>query len=174
LIKARIAMEEQDYSEALSAYEKLIAQNRDFISEVLPDFFECYRATGRLDDFERYIESLVSKDASLAGDIAYAAIVGNMTSSLALIACIEQFVLQDDVLIDLIDVNEIKSAGSEQKRAILERIAGALRKLALSSARYRCTNCGYSTQRFIWHCPSCKLWETVRPVQRFQLESVMA
>jgi lipopolysaccharide biosynthesis regulator YciM len=174
LIKARIAMEEQDYSEALSAYEKLIAQNRDFISEVLPDFFECYRATGRLDDFERYIELLVSKDASLAGDIAYAAIVGNMTGSLALIACIEQFILQDDVLIDLIDVNEIKSAGSEQKRAILERIAGALRKLALSSARYRCTNCGYSTQRFIWHCPSCKLWETVRPVQRFQLESVMA
>jgi lipopolysaccharide biosynthesis regulator YciM len=49
-----------------------------------------------------------------------------------------------------------------------------LRRLALSSARYKCANCGYSTQRFIWHCPSCKLWETIRPIQRFQLEAVIA
>jgi len=174
VIGAHIAKEERDYAQALSLYEKLISQNRDFISEVLPDLFECFRATERLGDFERYIESLISEDRSLAGEMAYAAIVGNLTESPALIACIEEFVLHDDVLAGLLDVEEIGAADTAKKRATLERIATALRKLALSSARYRCANCGYSTQRFIWHCPSCKLWETVRPIQRFQLEAVMA
>jgi lipopolysaccharide biosynthesis regulator YciM len=44
----------------------------------------------------------------------------------------------------------------------------------MASARYRCSNCGYSAQRFIWHCPSCKLWETVRPIQSVPLENVIA
>jgi lipopolysaccharide biosynthesis regulator YciM len=49
-----------------------------------------------------------------------------------------------------------------------------LRTIAMANARYRCTNCGYSTQRFIWHCPSCKLWETVRPIQSVPLENILA
>ena len=49
-----------------------------------------------------------------------------------------------------------------------------LGQIALSNARYRCVNCGYSTQRFIWHCPSCKLWETMRPIQNFQLEAMLS
>jgi lipopolysaccharide biosynthesis regulator YciM len=52
-------------------------------------------------------------------------------------------------------------------------VASGLRMLALSTARYRCGNCGYGTQKFIWQCPSCKLWETIRPVQRFQLETAV-
>ena len=53
-------------------------------------------------------------------------------------------------------------------------IADSLRTIAMANARYRCVNCGYSTQRFIWHCPSCKLWETVRPIQTVPLENVLA
>ena len=43
----------------------------------------------------------------------------------------------------------------------------------VSAGTYRCTNCGYSTQQFIWHCPSCKLWETVRPIQSLPLENLL-
>ena len=63
---------------------------------------------------------------------------------------------------------------AEQRAAAIERIADGLRTIALANARYRCSNCGYSTQRFIWHCPSCKLWETVRPIQSVPLETVLA
>ena len=43
----------------------------------------------------------------------------------------------------------------------------------VTEGTYRCANCGYSTQRFIWHCPSCKLWETVRPIQTLALETML-
>jgi len=174
LIRAGIAKREEQYSEARALFEQLIANNRDFISEVLTDLYDCYQTAGHEPEFERYIEQLVANDPSLASEVAYAAIMAELTESPALARCIEEFVLRDEVLADLVDVEELEAAVGEVKRAMLQRISGALRKLALAGVRYRCTNCGYSTQRLIWHCPSCKLWETVRPVPHFQLESVMA
>lgn len=173
-LKAAIAKEDEDYGEALTLYNRLIERDREVISEVLPDLLHCYQATGRPEKFEHYIEALTREDPSLANELAYAAITTKLLESPALLHCIEQFILQDKVLVDLVDIDEIEKGNAAEKRAVIERAASGLRRLALSSARYRCTNCGYSTQRFIWHCPSCKLWETIRPIQRFQLEAVMA
>jgi lipopolysaccharide biosynthesis regulator YciM len=173
-LKAAIAKESGDFAQALTLYHRLIEKDRAFISEVLPDLLACYADTDRRDEFERYIEGLLVEDATLATEIAYAAITGNLLESPALLHCIEEFILGDDVLADLVDVDDLKLGDAAQRRAVIERVASALRRLALSSARYKCANCGYSTQRFIWHCPSCKLWETIRPIQRFQLEAVIA
>lgn len=35
---------------------------------------------------------------------------------------------------------------------------------------YRCANCGFSGQQLHWLCPSCKQWETVRPIQGVEAE----
>src|SRR5690606_14134418 len=98
----------------------------------------------------------------------------DLTKSAALARSVEAFVLGNEVLADLVNVEELKSLPDAERRGAIARVARGLRQIALSSARYRCTNCGYSTQRFIWHCPSCKLWETVRPLHSFQLEALVS
>ncbi|WP_166252118.1 lipopolysaccharide assembly protein LapB [Marinobacter salicampi] len=35
---------------------------------------------------------------------------------------------------------------------------------------YRCVSCGFSGQQLHWLCPSCKRWETVRPIQGVEAE----
>ncbi|KEF32675.1 Heat shock (Putative periplasmic) protein YciM, precursor [Marinobacter nitratireducens] len=35
---------------------------------------------------------------------------------------------------------------------------------------YRCANCGFSGQQLHWLCPSCKQWETIRPIQGVEAE----
>ncbi|HTN33111.1 MAG TPA: lipopolysaccharide assembly protein LapB [Marinobacter sp.] len=35
---------------------------------------------------------------------------------------------------------------------------------------YRCSNCGFDGQQLHWLCPSCKRWETVRPIQGVEAE----
>jgi lipopolysaccharide biosynthesis regulator YciM len=35
---------------------------------------------------------------------------------------------------------------------------------------YRCVNCGFGGQQLHWLCPSCKQWETVRPIQGVEAE----
>ena len=173
LIRAAIAEEDGDYALALGLYEQVLDKDSQFMPEVLPALFDCYAEAARLPDFECYIEKLVARDPSAANSIAYAAIIGDLTDSEALTRCVEEFVFGDETLAELVDVDTLRTATTEHRRQALDRISNALRSLGLASARYRCANCGYSTRRFIWHCPSCKQWETLRPMERFQLESVI-
>ncbi|HEY5566898.1 MAG TPA: lipopolysaccharide assembly protein LapB [Gammaproteobacteria bacterium] len=174
LIRAEIAKREGDYAQALGLYEQVLDRDRAFIAEVLPNLFACFQATGQVAAFERYVAELIEQDESAANDLAYAGIAGDLTESPALVKCVENFVLHDEILSNLVDVEDLQAEDLERRTAAFRRIAGALRKLTLSNARYRCANCGYSTQRFLWHCPSCKLWESIRPIQRVPLESLMS
>jgi lipopolysaccharide biosynthesis regulator YciM len=174
LIRATLAREEQNYGEAIPLYEQVIASDRHFISEVLPPLLDCYRAAGQLPEFDAYVEGLIASDASLHRDLAYAAIIGDLRGSKALAGAVERFVLEHPVLANLVNAAELRTLPTAPRAAAIERIAGGLRTIALANARYRCSNCGYSTQRFIWHCPSCKQWEAVRPIQSVPLENVLA
>ena len=173
LIRAMLAQEEHDYAQAIPLYEQVIAADRHFITEVLPPLLECHRAAGGLAEFDAYLEQLLVKDASLHRDLAYAAITGDLEGSQVLRSAVERFVFAHPVLAALVNAKELETLAAEQRGPAIERITQALRTVALANARYRCANCGYSTQRFIWHCPSCKLWETVRPIQSVPLETVL-
>lgn len=174
LIRATLAREEKDYAQAIPLYEQAIAADRHFISEVLPPLLECYRAANRLPELDAYLEGLMARDPSLYRDLAYGAIIGDLSGSNALAGAVERFVFEHPVLGNLVNAAELRTLPVAQRAAAIQRIAGSLRTIALANARYRCANCGYSTQRFIWHCPSCKLWETVRPIQSVPLENMLA
>ena len=173
-IRAALAQEEGDFAEAIALYEQVIAADRHFISEVLPSLMKCYREAGRLANLESYLQKLANRDAESQRDLAFAAVIGNVTDSPTLAASVERFVFEHPVLASLVNAEELKKLPDEQRLRAINRIADGLRKVAQASARYRCSNCGYSTQRFIWHCPSCKLWETIRPIQTFALENVLS
>jgi lipopolysaccharide biosynthesis regulator YciM len=173
LIRARIAHDEGRYRDAVGLYRQVVEQNRGFITEVMPNLLSCYEQDGSGDDFEAFIASLSKSDPMINRELAYAAVLHELTRSPALAASIAAFVADDDVLSRLVDLKTIESGEPALNAAALERIAEGLRMLALSTPRYRCGNCGYGAQRFVWHCPSCKLWETIRPVPRFQLETAV-
>ena len=174
LIRAVLAQEELDYDQAIALYEQVIDADKHFLTEVLPPLMQCHRDSGRSSEFDAYLQRLIAKDGSLQRDLAFAAVIGNLTDSTTLATCVERFVFDNAVLANLVNADELKALAPEQRHRAIERITQGLRQIALSSARYRCSNCGYSTQRFIWHCPSCKLWETVRPIQSFPLETVLS
>jgi lipopolysaccharide biosynthesis regulator YciM len=174
LIRATLAREEQDYAQAIPLYEQVIAADRHFITEVIPPLLECYRAADRLAEFDGYLRRLMAKDDAVYRDIAYAAIIGSLNGSVELVRAVERFVLEHPVLANLVNAAELRGLPDPQRAAAIQRIAAGLRTIAMANARYRCANCGYSTQRFIWHCPSCKHWETVRPIQSVPLETVLA
>ncbi len=173
LIRATLAQEDRDYAQAIALYEQVVSTNQHFITEVLPPLLECYRAMGHVAEFDSYLDTLIARDDSLYKNLAYAAIIGNLGGSPALSRLVERFVFEHPVLANLVNADELKNLPAEQRGAAVARIASGLRTIALASARYRCSNCGYSTQRFIWHCPSCKLWETVRPLSSVPLETVL-
>jgi len=54
--------------------------------------------------------------------------------------------------------------GAEPDEATLRRLCAALRRQALRAPRFRCSECGFSSNGFFWQCPGCKSWDTLQPL----------
>jgi len=55
-------------------------------------------------------------------------------------------------------------AGTEASEDQLRAVAGALRNVVERHARYRCSDCGLDSSTFLWQCPGCKSWDTLRAI----------
>ena len=174
LIRAAIASEQGDHSQAVTLYKQLLTSDRRLMVEILPLLESACREIGRDGEIERYLKGLIGKDGSIKRDIAYAAIASGLEQAPLLRDCVEEFLLGNDTLAPLIDVELLKSLSPDRRRESIHRICGGLRRLATSGSRYRCTDCGYSSKRLLWHCPSCKSWESIRPVQAFRFAEMTA
>ena len=51
----------------------------------------------------------------------------------------------------------------------MSELASVLRRLAASTPRYRCAECGFSSTGHFWQCPGCKTWDSQRPLTRFDV-----
>jgi len=173
LIRAAIAIEEEDFETAVGLYHRVLETDGYLIAEILHSLVETHRRRGTLGQLQEFLSRLMVVNPGLEADIAVAAIVSNMLDEPVLYSAVEAFILHNDTLSSLVDLEHLISLDDEPRRAIVARIAGGLRHLAMGSARYRCIQCGYSTRRFIWNCPGCKAWETVRPVNRIQFEGLL-
>ena len=174
LIKATIAQEEGGYSEALRLYEQVLEADSRLMVEILPQLFDCYHQAEREEEFERYLQSLIIQDSSIANVIAYAAILVDLKKSKVIKTCVENFILGDSMLSSFIDVEYFSSLSNSAREKAIERITSGLRNLALSRPRYNCNKCGYRSEKILWHCPSCKSWESIRPAQGFQFKNLMS
>ncbi len=67
---------------------------------------------------------------------------------------------------------DMQSLGNGDDSA-LAKIRKALSTLASSTPRYQCQECGFSSQKLLWQCPSCRSWETQRPASRVQFDTVL-
>jgi lipopolysaccharide biosynthesis regulator YciM len=173
LIRAAIAIEEDDFDTAVRLFHRVLETDGYLIAEILHSLVESHRRRGSLPELKDFLSKLMLANASLEADIAVAAILSNMLEEPVLYSAVEAFILHNDTLSSLVDLEHLTSLDAEPRRAVVARIAGGLRRLAMGSARYRCIQCGYSTRRFIWNCPGCKAWETVRPVNRIQFEGLL-
>jgi len=115
----------------------------------------------------------MAKDADLKAALAYAVVRNGLLEPEILRDCVEDFVERHAVLAGLVEADRLAELADSDREQAMTRIIVALRRLAESGVRYRCTGCGYGSQRLIWHCPSCKAWETIRPVQTLQLENLV-
>ena len=173
LVRASVAVEEEDYATAARLYRSVLEEDGYLISEILPQLLECHRQAGTMPQLEQLLDELVVRQPALETDLAVTAILGNLLDEPVLYRSVESFVLHNDTLASLVDIEELAAQEDDARRVTVRRIAGGLRRLAMGSARYRCSNCGYATRQLIWHCPGCKSWETVRPVNEIQFEGLL-
>ncbi|HZD52248.1 MAG TPA: lipopolysaccharide assembly protein LapB [Woeseiaceae bacterium] len=173
LTRAEIAQATDDTRTALRLYHRIVEEHTYLITEALPKLVDIHEREGSLDVLERDLRSMLVKHPDMATYVAYTAIVNDIGGIGVIDDCVEQYMLDDPILAEFIDLQAARGGSAKDRRAALARVRAALNKLAAATPRYKCTECGFSSQRLLWQCPSCKNWETQRPSSRVQFDSLL-
>ena len=172
LTRAHIARETDDSATALSLYNRIIAEHTYLIAETLPEIVSIYRREGKVEELDRAIADMIDDDPDMSALVAYTAIVHDLGGITTIDAAVERYMLDEPTLAEFVDLQQLNGAG-EGRTGVLEKVRRALGKLAAATPRYQCQECGFSSQRLLWQCPSCRSWETQRPASRVQFDTVL-
>ena len=165
LVRADIAIEQSDLDLAERLLAAVITHDPALSIEAVPRLVRLARAAGS--EGEATVARVVAARPDAGNDIAIAAIMADALDFSALEKKVRACLAQDDAIAGL-----VRAIGRDptalDARAVRD-IASILRRLAATTPRYRCANCGYSSIDHFWQCPGCKNWDSQRPLLRFDL-----
>jgi lipopolysaccharide biosynthesis regulator YciM len=173
LTRAEIARETDDVRTALRLYHRVIDENANLITEALPKLVEIYEREGSTGELEKSLRSLFERSPEVKMDVAYTAIVNDIGGIKVIDDCVEEYILNEPTLTDFIDLQSVYEGNEKDRKSALHKVRSAMSKLAATLPRYQCKECGFSSQRLLWQCPSCKDWESQRPFRSVRFDSVL-
>jgi lipopolysaccharide biosynthesis regulator YciM len=173
LTRAHIARETEDTKTALRLYHRIIDEHTYLISEALPEIVAIYEKEEQIPELERALQSMLKKNPEMRSLVAYTAIVNDIGGIPTIDACVEKYMLDEPTLAEFIDLQGLAGEDQGAHESALAKVRRALSKLASATPRYQCQECGFSSQRLLWQCPSCRDWETQRPASRVQFDTVL-
>lgn len=173
LIRAEIARDTEDNKTALRLYHRILDENTYLITEALPKLVEIHDRDNSTAQLEKNLTALFSKHPEMKIEVAYTAIVNNIGGIKVIDDCVEEYMLNEPTLTDFIDLQTLDEGSAEDRHTALIKVRAALSKLASTTPRYQCKECGFSSQRLLWQCPSCKNWEAQRPFTSVRFDSVL-
>ena len=86
---------------------------------------------------------------------------------------VKDYMLNEPTLAEFVDLQRLADHDKAAGDSAFGKVRRALSQLATSTPRYQCQECGFSSQRLLWQCPSCRNWETQRPASRVQFDTVL-
>ena len=162
ILRGDLARKQGDPALALQLYRRVVRRDFHLLAIVLPRLADAARQAGEPQQFDATLEEIISLGAGNHAEIAYAAIVGGYYDDPVILECVRAMLSIDSDLRDM--AGAFLTPGVEPSREQLRAIAGALRNVVLRHARYKCSECGLDSSTFLWHCPGCHSWESLRGV----------
>jgi len=166
MLAGQVYEAQSDWPRALNAYRAVLEQDVDYVPEVLTPIKRCFDALDDADGFERLLEPLIERYRGVSPVLARTHLIERDQGDLAAQAYLsEQLRLRPSVkgLATLIGLNLRTS--SEGARGDLSMLNVLTLELMKNQAVYRCVRCGFASKALNWQCPSCKSWNTCKPVQ---------
>lgn len=173
LTRAHIARDTDDNKTALKLYHRIIDENTYLIAEALPEIVAIYEKENAIAELESALQALLTKNPEMKSLVAYTAIVNDLGGIPVIDDCVEEYMLNEPTLGEFVELQQLSEGDKGSSGSALAKVRGALSKLASTTPRYQCQECGFSSQRLLWQCPSCRNWETQRPASRVQFDTVL-
>ena len=163
-IEAELALENNDYQKAIVAFKRVETQDHQYITEVIKNLHFCYKAIGQIDEFRVYLQKILDSYDEITPVLSLAKIIQQELGEQQAINLIAKQMLKRPSLCSIksfLALSNINNISNES----LVLLHDTVTQLLKNKAFYKCNNCGFTARKLYWHCPSCKQWNTMKPIQ---------
>jgi len=170
LIMMRLHIRQGNYREAANLSFKVYDQNPEFGPEAIDRLMKLEHEHG---DVGRLVKKLRKLYGSYPSTSLLLALVESVEHSSGRPAAIDLLRQELEIrpsvrgLLCLVEMAGYEKGMTTDEGRLVSRIGHLI---LLNRPIYRCVSCGFSGQQLHWLCPSCKQWETVRPIQGVEAE----
>lgn len=167
MLQAQIETANGDFTAAVSSYKRIVAQEVDYIPEVLPKLLLCYEKLGHRAELRSYLEASYDQQKSSSMMRVLATLIESEDGAKAAVKFIAEHLNDSPDLEGLeyfIDLN-IKQGEGVGQAETLRMLQELIRRILDKQSAYQCSRCGFNATELHWQCPSCKTWGGVKPIQ---------
>jgi lipopolysaccharide biosynthesis regulator YciM len=164
-ILARIAIQQEMFSEALDVYEEIAGMDMEYIHELLPAYLESAR---NADAFPRALESMenwIREYDGISLLLSQTSVIRDAQGLEPATLYLADALTRRPSVKGLDRLIELKLEGGPETESGDEILRAVAQKLLARQPSYRCTHCGYAGHSHHWQCPSCKSWSTTRIIR---------
>ena len=169
-ILMRLLIRQGSYREASGQSLKVFEQNPDFGPEATDRLMKLEREHGDVGRLGKKLGKLYDSHPSTSLLLALVEAVERSSGRMAAIELLRrELEVRPSVrgLLRLVALAGYEKGMTTDEERLVSRIG---HMMLANRPVYRCVNCGFSGQQLHWLCPSCKQWETVRPIQGVEAE----
>jgi len=164
-VLARIAIQQEMFSEALDVYEEIAEMNMEYIHDILQSYLACAK---KAEEFPRAMASMESWSEKYDGVsllLSQTAVIREEQGLEAAAHHLAEALTRHPSVKGLDHLIELKLEGGPETESGDEILRAVAQKLLVRQPSYRCTHCGYAGHSHHWQCPSCKSWSTTRIIR---------
>ncbi len=171
LLSADLSSSIEDYSTAIAHLKKIEHQDIDFLPEAIPRLVDNYRKLDRVDELSAYLSRL----SELHLGITPVLVLAELTAERAGLDEAKNHIIAELKTrptirgIDRLIEYSLADADGESRQN-LQLLKETTTRLVEDKLNYKCGNCGFTGRSLHWQCPSCKLWNSVKPIHGIEGE----
>lgn len=166
MIRGRLESEVGHYKEAIRCYKRVIAQDPDYISEIVAPLADCYRYLNEEDKLVTFLEESLVRYPRISLVLVISDYLHRQHGEKVAIEFIAQQIQRQPSLrglSHLVELYLLNSTGDAKEKLLI--LQSFMNKLLADKPVYQCSHCGFSGKTLYWLCPSCHHWNTVKPIR---------
>lgn len=165
ILEGDLAMEDGQYRQAVRAFRRVESQDPAFLPEVIERLLESLARAEHPSVLTAYIDNLRGRYNGFSVVRAATRIIRQREGEAAAREFFREQMLRRPSLRGLREwvAMEVDHA-SERSRPGTEVVLDMLDRLLESKPVYQCHQCGHQGKVLHWQCPSCRSWNSVKPI----------
>jgi lipopolysaccharide biosynthesis regulator YciM len=165
IILGRLFFQACEYEQAIKAFIMVYEQDAEYVSEVIDLLAQCYKKLDKEEEFINYLTKRIEEAPRIYYILAMSDYLTEKQGNIATIDYLAKQIPRCPSLRGLgrmlaLYVNIVDDRMKNQLLFLKEFVD----KLIKNKPVYRCIRCGFAGKNLYWQCPSCRRWNSVKPI----------